>query len=183
MLKDFNAGFIDISGKWSIRCFMKKYLLLIILVLFSVSAVSQVENEIFSDNFEGYQDGSDGSPVWNITKGDWITKDGMFYQKSLEYDCGAMLDLFIDYSFVFEVDIKWVKGEPGAGFFFYSRAFPFSLTFSFYSFFWNCCFFRSSFFSFINTWGFFIGTAALFPRSLFFICQLGAPQQLLLYTK
>ena len=82
---------------------MKKCLLLIILVLFSVSAVSQVENEIFSDNFEGYQDGSDGFPVWNITKGDWITKDGMFYQKSLEYDCGAMLDLFIDYSFVFEV--------------------------------------------------------------------------------
>ncbi|MFC1724808.1 hypothetical protein ACFL4T_04210 [candidate division KSB1 bacterium] len=101
---------------------MKKIISLICILLLFLTVYPQSKNVIFSDDFESYQDGSDGSPVWNITKGNWIVKDGMFFQKSHEYDCGAMLNIFVDYSFVFEFDVKWINGEPGAGFFFSSRS-------------------------------------------------------------
>ena len=88
--------------------------------LFIYPAYSQQPEIIFSDDFEDYQDGSTGFPTWTVAKGFWQIVAGKFVQKTMEYDCAAMLDLFIDYSFELECDFRVIEGEPGAGFFFHS---------------------------------------------------------------
>ena len=103
---------------------MKKVIVgLLVFLFFRGSVFAQQQNILFSDDFESYQNGATGSPVWKTTKGFWQIEDGAFFQKSTEYDCGALLDLYLDTSFELEVDFKVVEGEPGAGFFFHSMDF------------------------------------------------------------
>ncbi len=93
---------------------------ILVSLLFVGSVLSQQQNVIFSDDFESYLNGANGSPVWHVTKGFWQVEDGVYFQKSKEYDCGALLDMYLDTSFEMQVDFKVIEGEPGAGFFFHS---------------------------------------------------------------
>ncbi|MFQ6092829.1 MAG: hypothetical protein ACE5OR_09130 [bacterium] len=76
---------------------------------------------IFSDDFASYADSSSGAPTWTVTKGEWLVVDGQYVQQSNEYDCGAMLNLFIEESFELEAKYKFVEGDPGGGLFFSSE--------------------------------------------------------------
>ena len=102
---------------------MKRLIISIFLFfLFSFVAFAQKSDIIFSDDFESYHNGSDGSPIWTISKGLWQIMDGKFVQQTKEYDCGAMLNLFVNYSFELAFDFRVIEGDPGAGFFFHSEA-------------------------------------------------------------
>ena len=94
---------------------------IIFILILTIPTFPQQSTVIFSDDFKSYQNGSEGSPTWIISKGFWQIKDGKFVQKTKEYDCGAMLNIFIDYSFEFATDFRVIDGEPGAGFFFHSE--------------------------------------------------------------
>lgn len=101
---------------------MRKILNVLLITFFTgAKTISQPSTVVFSDNFESYQNGSNGSPVWSISRGCWQVEKGTLVQKSKEYDCGAMLNLFLDSSFELAVDFKVLEGEPGAGFFFHSE--------------------------------------------------------------
>ncbi|MDZ7336580.1 MAG: hypothetical protein ONB32_15625, partial [candidate division KSB1 bacterium] len=101
---------------------MKRFFGLIFILFTIVPEIfSQQATTVFQDNFESYQNGSDGAPTWTISKGLWQIEAGRLVQKTHEYDCGAMLDLFIDYSFELAFDFRVKEGEPGAGFFFHSE--------------------------------------------------------------
>ena len=97
----------------------KLFILIFFLFTFAQSAFTQI---IFSDDFAKMPSGSNGSPNWNATKGDWVINDGKYYQRSLDYDCGSILPQFINYSFEFTFWFKISKGEVGAGFFFSSES-------------------------------------------------------------
>ncbi|MFZ5515922.1 MAG: NHL repeat-containing protein [Candidatus Zhuqueibacterota bacterium] len=100
---------------------MKKAIIGLALCLwFGGFVVAQEQDILFSDNFESYVNGGTGAPVWNITKGFWQIEGATYFQKSVDYDCGALLDLYLDSSVEMSVDFKVVAGEPGAGFFFHS---------------------------------------------------------------
>ncbi|NOZ60883.1 MAG: hypothetical protein GXO74_04305 [Calditrichaeota bacterium] len=79
------------------------------------------KNILFSDNFQSYQNGSPGAPDWHITKGDWHVENGKFFQTSSDYDCGALLDFYLNESFELSFKFRVISGTPGAGFFFHSR--------------------------------------------------------------
>ncbi|MCI0495740.1 NHL repeat-containing protein [candidate division KSB1 bacterium] len=101
---------------------MKPLIISILFIsFFSVPAFAQKSNIIFTDDFQSYHNGSDGSPTWTISKGFWQIVDGKFVQKTREYDCGAMLNLFVNYSFEMSFDFRVIEGDPGAGFFFHSE--------------------------------------------------------------
>ena len=100
----------------------KRYFLVLIFLFISVTLLAEQKSEIlFFDDFNSYQNGANGSPVWTISKGFWFIKDGKFIQKSTDYDCGAMIDLFLDFSFELKFKFRVKEGEPGAGFFFHSK--------------------------------------------------------------
>lgn len=96
---------------------------IVIIFISSITAFSQQPEIIFTDDFKSYQNGSDGYPIWTVTKGIWQIKDQRLVQQTKEYDCGAMLNIFIDFSFELAVDFKVLEGDPGAGFFFHSEDF------------------------------------------------------------
>ncbi len=101
---------------------MKRFNGAILILLFNAALIfSQQATIVFQDNFESYQSGSDGAPIWYISKGLWQIEAGRLIQKTKEYDCGALLNLFIDYSFELAMDFRVKEGEPGAGFFFHSE--------------------------------------------------------------
>jgi len=101
---------------------VKQLIYSICFFLIAVTPIfSQQATIVFQDNFDNYQNGSDGAPIWTITKGLWQIEDGRFVQKTGEYDCGAMLNFFVDYSFELAVNFRVKEGEPGAGFFFHSE--------------------------------------------------------------
>ena len=79
------------------------------------------QNILFSDNFQSYQNGAPGAPDWHITKGFWKVEKGKFVQTSHDYDCGALLDFYLQRSFEFSFKFRIINGTPGAGFFFNSR--------------------------------------------------------------
>ncbi|MDZ7264347.1 MAG: hypothetical protein ONB16_07170, partial [candidate division KSB1 bacterium] len=97
----------------------------VILIISSLTASVPAQNnaDLFSDDFSSYHNGADGSPTWTISKGFWQVEDGLLVQRSLEYDCGAMLNIFLDHSFEFSFDFRVIQGEPGAGFFFHSESY------------------------------------------------------------
>jgi len=100
---------------------MKKRIIGLVLCLWLVGQLIAQEHEMLvSDNFESYVNGGTGAPVWSITKGFWQIEGAAYFQKSVDYDCGALLDLYLDSSFEMAVDCNVVDGEPGAGFFFHS---------------------------------------------------------------
>ncbi len=96
-------------------------ILFIIILAFPI--FPQQTTLIFKDDFESYQNGLDCSPIWTISKGLWQIEAGRLVQKTMEYDCGAMLNIFIDYSFELAMDFRIKEGEPGAGFFFHSESY------------------------------------------------------------
>ncbi len=102
--------------KSPVICFLLIHM--IPVLLFSQTETGKV---LFSDNFSKYENGSGGSPVWIPVKGSWIVRDGEYYQESNEYDCGSMLDVYLDRSFTLRAKIRYLSGEPGAGFFFFSE--------------------------------------------------------------
>jgi len=101
----------------------KIFFVLITISLLPLSVYPQSPDIIFSDDFQSYQNGSNGTPNWIISKGFWQIKNGKFIQKTKEYDCGTMLEIFINYSFELSYDFRVRDGEPGAGFFFHSEDF------------------------------------------------------------
>ncbi|MCU0645674.1 MAG: NHL repeat-containing protein, partial [bacterium] len=101
---------------------MKRVIISIFLVsILSTPGFAQKASPIFSDDFESYHNGSDGSPTWITSKGYWQIADGKFVQKTKEYDCGALLNIFMNYSFEIAFVFRVIEGEPGAGFFFHSE--------------------------------------------------------------
>ncbi|RKY87276.1 hypothetical protein DRQ09_04720, partial [candidate division KSB1 bacterium] len=95
-----------------------------ILLLYSINLNSQYrEKVIFYDDFNKYKNGSSGLPVWIPVKGEWKIVDGKYYQGSHKYDCGAMLNIFLSGDYIIETSIRYINGEPGAGFFFNSESF------------------------------------------------------------
>lgn len=101
---------------------MKRVIISIFLLSFiSNPGFAQKASIIFSDDFGSYHNGSDGSPTWIISKGFWQIVNGKFVQKTREYDCGAMLNIFVNYSFELAFDFRVIEGDPGAGFFFHSE--------------------------------------------------------------
>ncbi len=97
------------------------FIYILIVLIFSFPVYPQLQTTIFFDDFESYQNGSDGTPTWTISKGLWQIENGKFIQKTKEYDCGAMLNFFIDFSFELAFDFSVLEGDPGAGFFFHSE--------------------------------------------------------------
>jgi len=99
------------------------FISILILFVFAVSyqSFTQESGALFFDNFEDYENGSNGSPIWTISKGMWIIEDGRFIQRSNEYDCGAMIDVYLESSFQLKIKFRIVSGDPGAGFFFSSE--------------------------------------------------------------
>ena len=78
---------------------------------------------LFSDDFSDYLDGSDGSPVWHVIKGDWQIAKGQYCQRNREeYDCGALLDLYLNESFSIELMFQLTDGKLGIGLFFSSAS-------------------------------------------------------------
>jgi hypothetical protein len=75
---------------------------------------------IFTDNFSSYHDGSDGTPIWHPLKGNWQMIGKRYNQKSAEYDCASMLDIYLDQSFEIETVFEQTDGDLGAGFIFSS---------------------------------------------------------------
>ncbi|MBN1349437.1 hypothetical protein JXJ21_08510 [candidate division KSB1 bacterium] len=99
-------------------------MLVLTLIVLNISQIAPAQDApklIFNDSFSAAPNGSDRSPVWHISKGHWQLVDGIYNQTSPDYDCGAMLDFYIDYSFSFEAQFRVLTGEPGAGFFFFSE--------------------------------------------------------------
>lgn len=99
------------------------FLVILMIKSLTLSAAAQGDAVIFADDFSNYHNGADGSPTWTISKGFWQVENGVLVQRSLEYDCGAMLDIFLDRSFEFSFDFRVLTGEPGAGFFFHSESY------------------------------------------------------------
>lgn len=78
---------------------------------------------LFADDFSKYLEGSDGSPVWHVTKGDWQIIKGQYCQRNKEeYDCGALLDLYVNESFSIEILFRLTDGNLGVGFYFSSAS-------------------------------------------------------------
>ncbi|UCE05752.1 MAG: NHL repeat-containing protein [bacterium] len=96
------------------------YTVLFILTL-TIPTFPQQSAIILSDNFESYQNGSNGMPIWTVTKGFWQIEKGKFVQKTKQYDCGVMLNIFLDTSFEIATNFRVIEGEAGAGFFFHSE--------------------------------------------------------------
>ena len=91
---------------------MKKIIFFMLLLsLTSFSLYSQQNEIIFSDNFDSYENGSIGAPIWNIIKGNWLVENRKFVQKSLDYDCNAMLNIFFDFSFRLEFKFPCLKAS------------------------------------------------------------------------
>jgi len=101
---------------------MKKILTLFFLFIIFVSQLfSQSEKDIlYYDDFTQYQNGSDGSPVWHVIKGDWQVVNGKYLQQNNDYDCASMLDLYLSSSFKLEAEFELLGGDLGAGFIFSS---------------------------------------------------------------
>ncbi len=96
--------------------------LLASFIFLSSFVLAQTKERLFvTDNFKKYQQGSDGSPDWNVVKGNWQAIDGTYIQQSSEYDCASMLDLFLNESFEIATEFEWLDGDLGAGFVFNSR--------------------------------------------------------------
>jgi len=95
---------------------VKKRTFLILLLSLTPFFLHSQQNEIiYSDNFDSYQNGAIGAPTWQITKGNWLVDQGKFFQKSVDYDCVAMLKIFFDFSFRLEFKFRVIEGEPGVG--------------------------------------------------------------------
>jgi len=103
---------------------MKKILFFLLTVLYAHVFLFSQEKQtlIFSDNFDNYQNGSDGTPVWMPVKGDWKIIDGVYIQRSYDYDCGSMIKKFLKGRYACEVKVKNLHGTPGAGLFFNSAS-------------------------------------------------------------
>ncbi len=95
-------------------------LLPVIASLLPSPAFSQKQPSALTDNFSGYQSGSDGSPVWLPVKGSWQIRDGGYVQTAGDYDCASMLDRDISGSFELTATFEHRAGDPGAGFIFSS---------------------------------------------------------------
>jgi len=104
---------------------MKNYIILLITLYVSITFLHAQNNEelLFFEDFNKYKNGSDGSPVWLPVKGSWQIVDGAYYQNSYDYDCGALLNYYLDGDYIIEVKIKHIDGAPGAGFFFGSESY------------------------------------------------------------
>ncbi len=106
---------------FEIKMKCKHFLTVVSLMLLPFVIQAQSGEIIFEDNFKDYQNGSPGAPNWIITKGVWTVSDGGFIQQAETYDCGALLDIYLNRSFKLEFKFRALKGEPGAGFFFHSE--------------------------------------------------------------
>ncbi|MFQ5797123.1 MAG: hypothetical protein ACE5H0_00355 [Bacteroidota bacterium] len=79
----------------------------LVVAALSASAFAVAEQEpsvVFYGDFSTYQEGSDGSPEWQVTKGDWQVIEDHYCQRNKEgYDCGSLLNIYVNESFLIEI--------------------------------------------------------------------------------
>lgn len=97
----------------------------IILLLYCASLKASISQQmpevLFEDRFMEYHTGSDGSPSWHPVKGEWEVKDHSYVQKSSDYDCASLLDIYLNESFQLTATFEHLDGEFGTGFVFSSK--------------------------------------------------------------
>ncbi len=94
---------------------------LLFCALFNVAVARQSAAVIFEDRFTGYRDGADGSPRWHPVKGLWEVIGQSYLQRSPDYDCASLLDVYLNESFELSATFEHLEGELGVGFVFSAR--------------------------------------------------------------
>ncbi|HDQ00343.1 MAG TPA: hypothetical protein ENN22_14345 [bacterium] len=100
-----------------------RYSIFLLMLCLTTGGIVFGQNQlvIFRDDFENAAEDTALSPAWSISKGEWQIKNGSLQQRSKDYDCGALLNVFLETSFKLTFRFRVIEGEPGAGFFFHSE--------------------------------------------------------------